>query len=624
MRCPECKTKVPDDLSLCPQCGTLVEETRPMRVLRRSKRGASIDTEATPMPASLVETRTLWQRARRVLLWVIVFLALTTLGVSLGAYYGIRQGEREREQSRLGEAEQHYREGLARLDAGEYERAVAEFEYVLKVNPNHPLAGQGIAEAQARIAARPTPTSETYEIVVGDLYHEALARYEADEWEEAVAVLTQLRVLDPTHEAEAVEEMLFISLYNAGMALLDEDRFEEGIFYLDQAVALRPLDEETLGQRNLAIQYMTALGYWGVDWDRCIDRFGQIYAIAPNYKDVFRRLYDAHVIYADAWYAQEEMCPAEEQYVQALQLMNAPEIEQKRAEAAQVCVVATPTPIAPIEGTQTITLTQMPPGFTTGRLAYPLYNTQTGLYDVYALFIDGRLMRMASGADQPCWMWSNGMLGYRNLLSPGISLLAPGEATPRQITSGAGVAWPTFSPDGGRMAYAVQDVAGSWQIYIAPTDGSAEPKVHAMGKGPVWGPTGWLAWTGCEAGGACGIFVDNPDDDQPPARKTASINDIGMNWAPNGGLLAYMSDVTGNWDIYLLNIEGGVVVLSDDPASDGLPAWAPDGSSIAFASNRDGSWGLYLMGPNGQEPHKILTLGPSLPNWTAQRLSWAP
>jgi TolB protein len=174
------------------------------------------------------------------------------------------------------------------------------------------------------------------------------------------------------------------------------------------------------------------------------------------------------------------------------------------------------------------------------------------------------------------------------------------------------------------MAYAVQDAVGTWQIYIAPTDGSSEPKLHAEGKGPAWGPTGLLAWTGCDAGGDCGIFADNPDDDQPPNRLTASINDIGLSWAPNGERLAYMSNVTGNWDIYLLNVTGGIVVLTDDPASDGLPTWAPDGSGLAFVSSRDGTWGLYLMGPNGEDPHKIITLGPSLPNWRMQRISWAP
>lgn len=589
---------------------------------RPSKEAGSVTIPLTPD----TEAPTRWQRIRPILLWVMAFVCLLVLSVGGAAYGGLYRGERDREQKRLELAEQHYQTGLKRLDMGEYELAIAEFEYVLELNPDHLTASQGISEARARIAAIPTPTieTETYEIVVDDLYQNAVAHYEEEDWEGAIAVLTQLRVLDPTYAAENAEEMLFTSLYNAGMAFLEEDRFEEGVFYLDQAVALRPLNEEALTQRSLAIKYMTALGYWGVDWDECIERFEQLYAIAPTYKDIFSRLYRAHVTYADIWYDEGEMCPAEVQYAQAMQLMNDPEIEQKRAKANEICLVATPTPIAPITGTMPITLTKPPPGFNAGRLAYPSYNTQTDLYDVYVLYADGHLMRMVTGADQPSWIWGSGGLGYRDRLSPGISLLMPGETVPRKLADGAGWTWPTFSPDGRRVAYAAQDAAGTWQIYVAPTDGSAEPELHAEGKGPVWSPTGLLAWTGCEPGGSCGIFADNPDDDQPPTRLTASINDVGLNWSPNSELLVYMSDVTGNWDIYLLSIAGGVVVLTDDPASDGLPVWAPNGSGIAFVSNRDETWGIYLMEPNGNDQHKILTLGPNLPNWTSQRLSWAP
>jgi len=629
MRCPECKTQIPDNLLLCPQCGTRVEETRPMRA-RRSAPDPSVEATYAPgpeiptPPEDAPSARARWRRVRQVLFWVLGLLLLLTLIIGGAAYGGLYTGERDREQRRLDLAEEHYRAGLERLEAGEYDLAVAEFEYVLELQPEHPFAEQGITEAQTRNVVLPTPTTETYEIVVDDLYQKAAAHYEAGRWEEAIAVFTQVRVLDPAYEAEAVEEMLFTSLYNAGMAFLEEDRFEEGVFYLDQAVALRPLDEEALTQRSLAVQYMTALGYWGVDWERCITRFENLYTIAPGYKDVFSRLYSAHVTYADAWYDQGEMCPAEVQYAQAMQLMADPDVERRRTGAAEICMVATPTPIAPITGTLPITLTEPPPGFTTGRLAYPTYNVQTGIYDVYALFADGRLMRMAGGGDQPAWLWSSGALGYRNLLSPGISVLAPGEAAPRQVAAGAGLSWPTFSPDGSHVAYATQDATGTWQIYVARTDGTDEPKNHAAGKGPAWGPTGLLAWTGCDSGGGCGILVDNLDDDQPATRLTASVNDIGVSWAPNGGLLAYMSNVSGNWEIYLLDITGGVVVLTDDPASDGLPTWAPDGSGLAFVSNRDESWGLYLMGPNGEDPHKILALGPSLPAWTGQRLSWAP
>jgi tetratricopeptide (TPR) repeat protein len=598
----------------------MVEETQPMRFLRPRRASASNSV----ILASDSEKPTLWQRLRTVFFWGIGFLLILALSVGGAAYYGLHQGERDLAQQRQELAEEHYWAGIERLDSGDYERAIAEFKYVLELDPNYTLAEQGIAEAERGIAARPTPTTEPQEDITDMLYRQAVAHYEAGQWRDAAAVLTQLRPLDSAYEAEEIEAMLFTSLYEAGVALLDEGDFEEGIFYLDRAVAMRPLDEEVLAQRRLAIQYLAALDYWGVDWERCIAQFEQLYAAAPNYQDVFQRLYLAHVAYADAWYDQDGMCPAEEQYTLALQLLVDPTVEQKRDEAAELCLIATPTPIPPITGTHPITLTEAPRGFTTGRLAYPAYNTQTGLYDVYALYADGRLMRMAAGADQPFWLWGSGALGYRDLLSPGISLLVPGEAAPRQLISGMGLTWPTFSPDVGRVAYAAQDVAGEWQIYIAPLDGSSEPVVHATGKGPVWGPNGFLAWTGCGDDGVCGIFVDHPDDDQPPVRLSSSSNDIALNWSPDGGNLAYMANHTGNWEIYLASTAGGFARLTDDPALDGLPVWAPDGSGLAFVSNRDGAWGLYLMGPNGEDPHEILDLGPNMPNWTMQRLSWVP
>jgi tetratricopeptide (TPR) repeat protein len=563
---------------------------------------------------------------RPVLLWGVGFFLLLALSVGSGIYFGLRQGEEERSRRLEQEAEQHYRTGLERLDQGRLELARAEFEYVLKIQPDHPLAEQGIAEVEAQLKVDPTPTTKPEEPISATVYQEAVDHYEAGRWQDAAAALTALRQIDPEYEAEQVEEMLFESRYQAGMALLEEDDFELGIFYLDRAVALRPLDEAASRQRRLAKQYVEAYSYWGVDWEQCIAHFEELYRAAPEYKDVFQRLYQAHVRYAEAWDAQGEMCPAVAQYDEALRLLTSSEVESERAEAAQICQRATPTPFPTIEGAQPITRTALPPGFNAGRLAYPLYDTGTGVYDIYALFADGRLLKMASSADQPIWMWNSDALGYRDRLSPGISLLPSLQSPPLQLAAGAGLAWPTFSPDGRRMAYAALDAGGVWQIHIAPTDGSAEPSPHAAGRGPAWGPTGLLAWTGCEAGNAeaCGIFIDNPEDDQPPNRVSGNISDVALSWSPGGNKVAYMSDHTGNWEIYTYDLGGGFQVLTDDPASDGLPAWSPDGSAIAFVSNRNGDWGIYLMQPGGEDPRKVISLGPSLPNWTLQRLSWAP
>jgi tetratricopeptide (TPR) repeat protein len=550
------------------------------------------------------------------------------LSIGAGAYWGLRRGEQERIRRLEQEAGQHYETGLKRLDEGQYRLAEAEFEYVLQIDPDHAQAEQGLAEARAQLNADPTPTStpRAEESIADQLYEEASAHYDAERWQQAASVLTSLRQLEPEYRAERVEEMLFESRYQAGLALLDEDDFELGIFYLDRAVALRPLDQEASTQRRLAKQYLEALSYWGVDWEACVAHFEDLYRAAPQYKDVFQKLYQAHVRYARAWESQGEMCPAVEQYDQALRLLDSSEVEEERAEAADVCANATPTPVPTIEGSRPVTQTTLPPGFNSGRLAYPIYDSTAGSWDIYALFADGRLLQVASKADQPVWMWHGDALGYRDRLSRGIALLPSVDAAPQRLASGAGLAWPTFSPDGQRMAYAARDAAGVWQIYVGPTDGSSEPQLHAAGWGPAWGPTGLLAWTGCEPENeeACGIFIDNPDDDQPATRVSGSIDDVGLSWSPGGNQIAYMSDHTGNWEVYIYNLDGGFQVLTDSPAADGLPAWSPDGSAIAFVSNRDGAWSIYLMRPGGEDPRQVISLGPNYPNWTQQRLSWAP
>jgi len=599
---------------------------------RQAERTEAIDetipllVAAEPEPAQEVRP-TLWQRIRVVLLAFSVFLCLLVVSGAVGVYTGAREGEAARLTVNSEAAQEHYLRGVDHLTAGAYELAMAEFRLALQLHPGDALAAQGLAEAEVRLAARPTPTFQPQEDIAADLYEQGVAAFEAEDWEASIAALAQLRAFAPEHEIESVEDMLFTSLYNFGLSLLAEDSLEEGIFYLDQAQAMRPLDEGALWERDLAHRYLTAVGYWAVDWERAIERFEEIYALAPAYRDVFSRLYDAHVLFGDLWVEQGEMCPATEQYDAALELVDDPALRGRRDEAAAVCAVATPTPIPPITGTLLTTDTVAVLGFPVGRLAYPAYDPVRGQYDVYAVLSDGTdgwLARVAVGGDQPSWQWGSDRLIYRQPYPNGLALTQPG-GEPLILREDPRAAWPTISPDGGRYAYAAQDESGVWRIYIARTDGEGEPRPHAAGWGPAWGPTGLLAWTGCEADGVtCGIFVDSPDDESLPVRLTSSRNDSGIHWAPGGDALAYMSDHNGSWDIYLLSVAGDVRAFIDDPAIEALPAWAPDGSRLAFLSYRDGLWGVYLVDATGEGLRQIIDLGAEMPNWRSQRLSWAP
>jgi outer membrane protein assembly factor BamD (BamD/ComL family) len=558
---------------------------------------------------------------------LLILLALAFLVATLAgsAYIGLYYGERDREAQRVETIAQHYQAGLKALNDGSYERAIAEFQYVLQLDASHTLAEQGVAQARERLMVKPTPTSEAANSLAEQLLAQAKSAYQSEEWASAANTFTQLRRLDPDYHQDEVEDLLFDSLYNGGIAFLDQDNLEQGISYLDQAIALHPMevDTETVSRRNMAARYLVALGYWGVDWETCIDELAALYNDDPYYRDVAERLFEAYVLYAEYYTEQGEMCPAERIYARALRMFGggSETLSQRLAEVSQVCLVATPTPVS---GMSPILTPQPIEGFTMGRLAYPVYNVNQGLYDLYALYPDGRILAVGASADQPWWERGTGRVVYRDRVSGGIGMVLPEEGVPLQLLPADGQAWPTLSPDSQRIAYATPAADGIWYVYVANTDSTGEPLQLAAGWAPAWGPNGVLAYTGCDADENCGIILDNPDDGQPGTRLTGSEQDTAVSWAPGGNLLTYMSNVSGNWDLFLLNPQGGVQQLTTDASAEGLPTWSPDGSRLAFVSDRDGNWAIYVMTLDGQDVRRIVDLGPSMPGWDNQRLSWGP
>jgi len=544
--------------------------------------------------------------------------------VAVSTIVGFYAGTNDRELEAQRDLAEHYNRGVNHLAASEYELAEAEFVYILQLQPEYPGAQQKLAEARRRLTVIPTPTtSVTITYAVGELYNQALQAYQAQDWPLAVEQLRQVRALDPAYEYAAVEEMLFTAALTYGQQLLQGDQLEEGLYYLDQAAELRPLDPDTTYQRQLAAMYLTARGYWGADWQKAIERFSELYSLAPGYKDVFPRLIEAYVSYGDQYSNTLDYCPAEQQYAQALQVQPNPTIDAQRTTAAEICLRATPIPVS---GTLTVSGTIVPiPGLTSGRLAYPVFNATTSLYDTYVLIAaENRMFKAITGGSQPAWRPGMPELAYR-VAGIGINVYDMAADQDRRIVGNSSATSPTWSPQGDRLAYAAKDSSDSWRVYIAPVDNPSEARVVAAGWSPVWGPSGAIAYTGCGAGGLCGIYILYPDQTgTPPTIMTNDRNDTPIAWSPDGQNLAYMSDHGGNWDVYILNLSGGITQLTADPAEDGWPAWAPDGSGMIFVTKRSGKWELALMGVDGSDQRSAIMLGERSPNWTDERLAWSP
>ena len=68
-------------------------------------------------------------------------------------------------------------------------------------------------------------------------------------------------------------------------------------------------------------------------------------------------------------------------------------------------------------------------------------------------------------------------------------------------------------------------------------------------------------------------------------------------WSPDGSLLAYSSNRTGDFEIFVRRGDSGQDVdITNDKSQDVQPAFSPDGSTIAFVSTRSSRTGLSKIG----------------------------
>jgi hypothetical protein len=160
-----------------------------------------------------------------------------------------------------------------------------------------------------------------------------------------------------------------------------------------------------------------------------------------------------------------------------------------------------------------------------------------------------------------------------------------------------------------------------------------------QGSNPVWTSNDMIAYKGCNSWAGsrlCGIYMvpsastKGLSDGFNPRQVTRDTTDIPSD--TKGNLLAFTSQRDGNWEAYVMNLDGqGVKNLSNSSDSnDGLPTISPDGNWVAFVSDRDGHWAIWVTPVIGGASHKLFDLPATVPwgdgdrAWTNERISWGP
>jgi len=564
--------------------------------------------------------------------FVLLFVALGAAGVILvAAYHGLQDRDLRSRQ----EADAHYQKGMVHLQAGECELAIAEFEFTIRLAPDHAEAYDKLYKAEAQCQSLPTPTSEAQKSAKEILYDEAVGNFAQGRWEETILKLEQLIQLDEGYQQDVVQDMMFQALGYRAMQLVNENSLKEALYYFDRAIEMHPADADLQAQRRMAALYRTGQSYWEIDWQRAIDAFAALYALNPEYKDIKQCLHDAYVSYGDSLTNDGQWCLAREQFTEAVAIVSQQSTEQKRINAHTRCVTATPIPqpTPTVKPTRVVSAAQPEVGLPFGKLALSVYNSATSTYDLYIAHAGmSHWTKIRDNASQPAFRRDGSRLAFRTLDEPaGLGLINADGSNTLLMDVPVTAKQPTWSPDGTHIAFMAQDETGVWKIYTVAA-GNGSPEELTTGQFPAWGTNNWLAYNSCndpldennDGDRLCGIhFRDLVSSDI--IRLTADERDVGLAWAPDGTQVAYMSNHDGNWEIYLLDFPWGKVVrMTKHDADDGLPTWSPDGQYIAFLSNREGTWAIYVMSRDGKTLSKVLDVALEHPDWTQDRLSWAP
>lgn len=177
-------------------------------------------------------------------------------------------------------------------------------------------------------------------------------------------------------------------------------------------------------------------------------------------------------------------------------------------------------------------------------------------------------------------------------------------------------AYLSWSPDGSKLAVAVQLPDQSAQIYTMDADGSDFRQLtdvpNTLNFDPQWSPDSTrIAFISNRiASNITRLYVMNADGSDVQLFTPNEESVAEPRWSPDGTHITYqLAGTDGTSEIYKINTVDLVVTrLTISAPPKFYPQWSADGSQIYYVQQDESVYVLYVMGFDGADPRPIYAL----------------
>jgi len=332
-----------------------LEDTQPIKT-----NSADESVETNTIPSDLGNTQSVRVKPKRwksILLGLLLILLFAIGGGGIGYFSGIQQRISQEDEEVITQATLHYQYGIQQLDAGNYELARTQLEYVIQIYPEFPGIREKYIEVMVKLADASVPTEQVIQLTptpdtrgAEALFNQAVQETQAQQWSLAIQTLEALRNEDYTYRTIEVDGMYYTVLrYRAVELIVKEGNLEEGLYFLALLEKYAPLDHDAVNYTSWARLYLTGASFWDIDWPQVVHYFSQLAAAFPYLHDgtgwtATARYLEGSEHYGDLLASEGKHCEAIQQYQNVLNYSELEPIRVKYDQSYLKCYPPTATP----------------------------------------------------------------------------------------------------------------------------------------------------------------------------------------------------------------------------------------------------------------------------------------